>query len=99
MVTQAENIIRICGGARKVAALAGRSYGRVLRWTYPKDRGGTGGLIPAEVQQDLLRAARAEGISLLPKHFFTGISFEEANCVRSCPITHANNFSARRERT
>jgi len=66
----AKTIIRICGGARVVAGLVGRDYSRVCRWTYPKARGGTGGVIPSDVQQELLTAARAAGIDLRPDHFF-----------------------------
>ena len=50
--------------------MTGRDITRVHRWTYPKDRGGTGGLIPADVQQLLLDAAVKRGIELTPAHFF-----------------------------
>lgn len=50
--------------------MVGRSYGRVLRWTYSKERGGTGGLIPADMQPILLRVAREEGLPLTPDDFF-----------------------------
>lgn len=43
---------------------------RVRRWTYEKAKGGTGGVIPADLQQQLLDAARAEGKDLRPEHFF-----------------------------
>jgi hypothetical protein len=70
MMEPANTIIEICGGFRAVADMTQRSEVRVRRWTYPKDRGGTGGLIPAECQQLLLTAARARGIGLRPDHFF-----------------------------
>ncbi|MDX2287498.1 MAG: hypothetical protein NW217_01575 [Hyphomicrobiaceae bacterium] len=50
-----------------------RSEVRVRRWEYPKEKGGTGGLIPSDCQQTLLDAARAEGKDLRPEHFFTPI--------------------------
>jgi hypothetical protein len=70
MLEPAHNIITICGGFEAVAAMTQRSEVRVRRWTYPKDRGGTGGLIPSDVQQVLMAAARERGIPLRPEHFF-----------------------------
>lgn len=69
-MTPASRVIQICGGVDAVMAMTGRSRSRVLRWTYPKERGGTGGLIPSDVQPVLINAARAKGIGLLPDHFF-----------------------------
>ena len=66
----AQTIITLCGGFAATARLAQRSEIRVRRWTYPKDRGGTGGTIPSDCQDRLLTAARAEGIGLTPAHFF-----------------------------
>lgn len=70
MNEQAKTVIEICGGFRRVAELTGRDETRVRRWTYEKARGGTGGLIPSDVQQDLMVRARAAGVLLLPEHFF-----------------------------
>lgn len=70
MLEPAHSIIQLCGGFASVASMTDRSEIRVRRWTYPKDRGGTGGLIPADCQQTLLSAARAKGIPLTPAHFF-----------------------------
>lgn len=66
----ASSIIKMCGGFAAVAEMVRRDKTRVHRWTYPKDRGGTGGLIPSDCQQELLGAARARGIDLRPEHFF-----------------------------
>lgn len=66
----ASKIIEMCGGFAVVAEICQRSEVRVRRWTYPKERGGTNGLIPAECQGPLLRGARARGIELHPAHFF-----------------------------
>ena len=74
MLEPAQTIITICGGFEAVAAMTRRSEVRVRRWTYPKSRGGTGGLIPADVQQVLLAAARNQGIDLRPEHFFPDAS-------------------------
>ena len=67
----ARTVITICGGYAETARMSGRSEVRVRRWEYPKEKGGTGGLIPSDCQQTLLDAARAEGKPLRPEHFFT----------------------------
>jgi hypothetical protein len=72
MMKPASDIIRICGGVAEVARLTGRHASRVGRWQQPKSKGGTGGHIPADVQQTLLEAANAEGKPLHPCHFFLG---------------------------
>lgn len=66
----AQTIISICGGVSAVSKMVGRDETRVRRWTYPKERGGTGGLIPSDCQQSLLDAALVRGIPLSPRHFF-----------------------------
>lgn len=71
MMEPAQTIITICGGFSAVADMTARSEIQVRRWTYPKARGGTDGLIPNDRQQPLLLAARARGIDLRPEHFFT----------------------------
>lgn len=53
--------------------MTGRNETRVRRWTYPADRGGTGGLIPAEVQTLLMGASRERGLDLRPEHFFVHV--------------------------
>ena len=70
MLNPAKTVIEICGGVPNAAKLANRSENRVRRWTYERERGGTGGLIPADCQVALLDGARREGINLRPEHFF-----------------------------
>jgi len=70
MLEPAQTIITLCGGFAAVAEVTGRSEGRVRRWTYTVERGGTGGLIPAEIQQILMRESPARGWGLRPEHFF-----------------------------
>jgi hypothetical protein len=69
-MTIAENIIRKCGGHARVAAWLGLSLTQVYRWTYPREKGGTGGLVPAQRQAPLLAKAREAGIDLRPADFF-----------------------------
>ena len=51
MLNPASHIIALLGGPQATAELAGVHISRVFRWTYPKARGGTGGLVPAQHQQ------------------------------------------------
>lgn len=66
----ANAIIRKMGGAPAVAEITGRSVSRVYRWTYPRDRGGTGGVIPHDEARKLLAFACDHGIDLAPGEFF-----------------------------
>ena len=66
----AESVIRKCGGAVAVARICGIDRTQVYRWTYPKERRGTGGVIPARHQAELLKRARERGIDLRPDDFF-----------------------------
>jgi hypothetical protein len=66
----AEVIIEKFGGPAKVAALLDLDVSRVYRWTYPEERGGTGGFVPQKHQIKLLEAARTDGIALAPADFF-----------------------------
>lgn len=43
---------------------------QVYRMTYPKNKGGRGGLIGAEHQQTLMKAAPKYGVDLSPSDFF-----------------------------
>jgi hypothetical protein len=70
-MTIAEKIIRKCGGHAQVAAWLGLSLTQIYRWTYPREKGGTGGLVPACRQAELLAKARQVGIDLRPDDFFT----------------------------
>lgn len=56
----AQEIIEACGGVSRVVEVTGYSEAWVHRWTYPEQRGGTGGRIPQKAQQRLVEA-RARG--------------------------------------
>ena len=60
----AKSVIKKFGGARKLAKLLGAAPSTIYRWTYPYSRNGTKGMIPAERQGDILRAAQMLGIEL-----------------------------------
>jgi len=66
----AENIIQKCGGPRVVAEMVGIHISNVYRWTYPRERGGGGGLIPAVHQRVILVKAKERGIEISPDDFF-----------------------------
>ena len=70
MLEPAKTVIDICGGAKAVSEMVGRDETRVRRWGYPKSRGGSDGLIPADCQIRLLAEANRRGIALKPEHFF-----------------------------
>ncbi len=70
MDTPAETVIEKLGGAQAVAALCGLDVASVHKWKYPKERGGTGGIIPSRHQGALLAAARRLGIGLSAEDFF-----------------------------
>ena len=76
MMEPAKTVIQICGGAKAVAQMIERDETRVRRWGYPKERGGSEGLIPSDIQVRLLAEARRRGIDLRPEHFFPALSVE-----------------------
>ncbi len=70
MTTIAGRVIEKCGGHKVVAEWLGLSVTSVYRFTYSKERGGSGGLIPAEHQQVILEKAKERDIELSPSDFF-----------------------------
>lgn len=74
----AKSVIATIGGVEKVASITGRSITRVYRWMYPKDRGGTGGVIPHAEARKLLEYAEAERLPLSPNDFFAARQQSEA---------------------
>jgi hypothetical protein len=57
-------------GIDKVSEITGKHVSRVYRWMYPKDRGGTGGVIPQGDAPALLAYAKANQIKLDAEEFF-----------------------------
>ena len=70
----AERVIQKCGGPKAVADMLGTSVQAIYNWTYPRDKGGTGGYIPAKRQLELMVVARQYGIVLTHKDFFPRVA-------------------------
>ena len=60
----AASIIRRLGGPSKVAAILGVHRTRVSNWMRPKNRGGTGGVIPLNHHRAVIEASRVAGVPL-----------------------------------
>lgn len=65
----ANTIIKKFNGLKPVAVAANVTVHSVMRWRSPKDRGGTGGIIPHWHMQPLLDAAKERNIELRPADF------------------------------
>lgn len=68
-MTQAERVIARFGGAYQLAkalARAGTPWHpcSVYRWNYPKEKHGTGGIVPSNAWPAILNAARLAGIMI-----------------------------------
>jgi hypothetical protein len=68
-LTQAGRIFVKFGGAMRLSEILTqigrpRAYATVFRWDYPKEKGGTGGIIPGSAWPSIMLAARFEGIFL-----------------------------------
>lgn len=66
----AKSVIKKLGGPERVAGITKANVSRVYRWMYPRERGGTGGMIPYSQAQKLIQFAGSEGIDLAPADFF-----------------------------
>lgn len=69
-MTIADRIIKKCGGVARTAELVGRSESWVYRWTYSREKGGTGGNVPRSAQEALLEASRRGAVNIEPADFF-----------------------------
>jgi len=65
----AQHVIAKLGGFYRTASLAGVGYIQVVKWTYPRERGGTGGFIPAWHHKRLLEVASRERLGLTAADF------------------------------
>ena len=64
MPTPAEKIISKFGGVRILAQAIGADRVVVYRWTYPRERRGTGGFVPTSQIPKIKFAAEVLGIEL-----------------------------------
>lgn len=62
-------IIERLGGPKVVSTITGAAYTAPYRWQHPRDKGGTGGLIPQKHHVTLLNYARDQGIPLQAADF------------------------------
>lgn len=63
------SIIKKLGGEAVVSRITGTAYTAPYRWQHPRDRGGTGGLIPQRHYRTLLDHAKLNGIPLTADDF------------------------------
>lgn len=68
-------------GYEAAAAITGKHISRVYRWTYPTDRGGTGGVIPHSDALKLLKHARSKSIHLTEADFLRAPKSARAGAV------------------
>jgi len=66
----ANSIIQKFGGLSALAEVTGVKPHTVMRWRMPRDRGGTGGVIPHWHVEAVLAEARARKIKLGSSDFF-----------------------------
>lgn len=71
-MTIAQRIIDKCGGINRTAEIVGRTKSVVYRWTYQKEKGGTGGVVPADAQRAIIAAAKKGLVDVDPSDFFSG---------------------------
>ncbi|KKZ89033.1 hypothetical protein RPHASCH2410_CH00120 [Rhizobium phaseoli Ch24-10] len=73
----AASIIDRFGGPEAVQEITGADRTRVYRWTQPRDKGGTDGIIPLKPAQKLWAYAKANGIELPADMFLSAKSGAE----------------------
>jgi hypothetical protein len=73
----AASIIDRFGGPEVVQEITGADRTRVYRWTQPKDKGGTDGIIPLKPAQTLWAHAKANGIEIPGDMFLSAKSGSE----------------------
>ena len=52
---------------------------QIYKWTYPKYRGGTDGLIPSRHQKKIIECAKRRGVAMPPNDFFDYQAIEGEN--------------------
>lgn len=73
----ANSIIDRFGGPDTVMKITGASRTRVYRWTQPRIKGGTDGMIPYGHAQKLLQYAKEFGVPISEADFFAASCHEQ----------------------
>lgn len=80
MYDVAKNLITKIGSIDRVADIAGVHRSNVHRWTYPKIRGGTGGMIPSRHHLKIIMGAKEKyNIQILPQDLMPNDFFNLTN--------------------
>jgi hypothetical protein len=66
----ARTVLSKIGGVEVASKVTGKHVSRIYRWTYPRDKGGTGGVVPHDDATKLLEHAKANQIDLTAEDFF-----------------------------
>lgn len=66
----ASTVLAKIGGVEVASKVTGKHVSRVYRWTYPREKGGTGGVIPHDDATKLLKYAGENSIPLTAADFF-----------------------------
>lgn len=61
---------KLSRGIDAIAEIVGRDRANVYRWMRPKERGGTGGFIPAGAQAELWKYSKSNDVPAVVKDFF-----------------------------
>lgn len=64
MLNDAAHIIQLFGGVKPLALAINKDPATIYRWTYPKHKGGTGGLVPSSALKKIHAAAQSLNITL-----------------------------------
>ncbi len=80
----AASIIERLGGPKVVSTITGAAYTAPYRWQHPRDKGGTGGLIPQKHHVTLLSYAQQHGIPLSASDFLPSPSNPSAPAPSAC---------------
>lgn len=64
MLNNANFIIQQFGGVKQLAKAINKDPATIYRWTYPKDKQGTGGRVPSSALNSIIDAAKVLNISL-----------------------------------
>jgi hypothetical protein len=65
----ARTVIKRLGGEAKVSEITETSLNAPYRWQYPREKGGTGGVIPQRHHRKLLAYAKENKIELSAEDF------------------------------